>query len=63
MYMNVMYPLPRNIPIKTCIIYRLKYKTLFGGSTALSRKTYEKINGFTNIMFGWGGEDDNTWER
>ena len=25
---------------------------------AVSRKLYEDLNGFSNVFFGWGGEDD-----
>ena len=32
---------------------------LVGGSLALNEDVMRKLNGFTNIMFGWGGEDDN----
>jgi len=38
--------------------YRLIYKTLFGGVSALTKAHFEKINGFSNSFWGWGGEDD-----
>ncbi|KAL7056673.1 hypothetical protein AAHC03_020617 [Spirometra sp. Aus1] len=34
------------------------YGGFLGAATALSWKHLEKINGFSNIFFGWGGEDD-----
>lgn len=37
---------------------RLMYQNLFGGASMLSRDMMEKVNGFSNLFFGWGGEDD-----
>ena len=36
--------------------YKLPYDTLFGGVTMFSNEQYEKVNGFSNLFFGWGGE-------
>lgn len=38
--------------------YRLPYAEYFGGVTLFSNEVFQKINGFYNSMFGWGGEDD-----
>ncbi|ESO85200.1 hypothetical protein LOTGIDRAFT_130770 [Lottia gigantea] len=38
--------------------FRLPYTTYYGAITAFNRKHYEMINGFPNVYFGWGGEDD-----
>jgi len=38
--------------------YRLQYLKYIGGVTTLSRKLYQDINGFANVFYGWGGEDD-----
>jgi hypothetical protein len=34
-----------------------------GGSVAISRKGYEQIGGMDESFIGWGGEDNEFWER
>jgi hypothetical protein len=34
-----------------------------GGSVAVSRETYFRIGGFDEAFIGWGGEDNEFWER
>ena len=41
----------------------MPYKTYCGGVIAMRRDIMHKINGFTNVMFGWGGEDDDIYAR
>ncbi|KHN84857.1 Beta-1,4-N-acetylgalactosaminyltransferase bre-4 [Toxocara canis] len=43
--------------------YRLPYGSIFGGISALTRAQFEKINGFSNDYWGWGGEDDDLSTR
>ncbi|XP_059087832.1 beta-1,4-N-acetylgalactosaminyltransferase bre-4-like [Tigriopus californicus] len=43
--------------------YRLIYDKYFGGITALNKEQFEKINGFANSFYGWGGEDDELYNR
>jgi len=39
------------------------YDTLFGGIEAFSTEHFQLVNGFSNQFFGWGGEDDNLYDR
>lgn len=42
---------------------RLPYTQYFGGVSSLSKEQYLKINGFPNNYWGWGGEDDDIFNR
>lgn len=42
---------------------RLPYYQYFGGVSSLSKEQYLKINGFPNNYWGWGGEDDDIYNR
>ena len=39
------------------------FPNYFGGIQSFSVKDYQKINGYPNNFWGWGGEDDETLKR
>ena len=43
--------------------FRLPYPDIFGGVSAINKDHFDLINGFSNIYFGWGGEDDDLFRR
>ncbi|XP_068944026.1 beta-1,4-galactosyltransferase 1 [Petaurus breviceps papuanus] len=43
--------------------FSLPYNQYFGGVSALSKEQFLKINGFPNNYWGWGGEDDDIYNR
>lgn len=43
--------------------FQLPYSGFFGGVSSMSKKQYLAINGFPNTYWGWGGEDDDIFNR
>ncbi|KAK7485978.1 hypothetical protein BaRGS_00022730, partial [Batillaria attramentaria] len=43
--------------------YRLPYPSIVGGVTAVKKEQFSTINGYSNLYFGWGGEDDDLYLR
>lgn len=43
--------------------YKYDFPTFLGGILGITREDYEKINGYPNFFFGWGGEDDAVYDR
>ena len=43
--------------------YRLPYAKIFGGVSSLLSEHFKQVNGFSNLFYGWGGEDDNMYYR
>ena len=41
----------------------MPYENYYGGVCAISKEHFKKINGFSNIYFDWGGEDDDLLAR
>jgi len=42
---------------------RVPYDNIFGGVTAFKQQHFETVNGFSNEFYGWGGEDDDMYNR
>ena len=42
---------------------RLPYESYIGGVFGIREKAFKDINGFSNLYFGWGREDDDLRER
>ncbi len=43
--------------------YELPYNNLVGGVLAVNTDAFRKINGYSNLFWGWGGEDDDFYLR
>lgn len=43
--------------------YKLPYNEYFGGVTLFDRESFQKINGYSNEYWSWGGEDDDVFKR
>jgi hypothetical protein len=57
-------PGPRHLSVYT-VSHRNKclYKELFGGVASMSYQHMINVNGYSNLYFGWGGEDDDMSSR
>ena len=50
-----------NIPMTwhgTPTFDRVWYTYIFGGAVLFKPYEFEQVNGFSNLYYGWGGEDD-----
>lgn len=56
--------LPRHMSANIDVFnYKLPYSDILGGAVAILKKQFIAINGFANTFFGWGGEDDDFYNR
>ncbi|VDN32356.1 unnamed protein product [Gongylonema pulchrum] len=52
-------PTPRHIGAYVSTLgYQLWYKEIVGGVLAISMDDYRAVNGYSNLYWAWGGEDD-----
>ncbi|KAL2103297.1 hypothetical protein ACEWY4_000165 [Coilia grayii] len=52
--------MPRHYAVK---LDKLPYEKFFGGVSGLTVEQIRQTNGFANGFWGWGGEDDDMWNR
>ena len=45
------------------VFFRRSYTDYFGGVVAISPEHFARVNGFSNHFYGWGGEDDDFYQR
>ena len=43
--------------------HRLPYSYLVGGVFSISKDHFIRVNGYSNLYWGWGGEDDDMAHR
>ena len=43
--------------------YVLIYPNLFGGVVSIKKEKFLQVNGYSNMFNGWGGEDDDFFQR
>lgn len=56
--------MPRHLSSSVSTLrYTILYPNLFGGVVAMSNRHFDTIGGFSNEFFGWGGEDDDMFQR
>ena len=57
---RIMYTCPTQLRHVSSAIdkfdYILPYEDLVGGVLTIRTETYQKINGYSNLYWGWGGE-------
>ena len=42
---------------------RVWYTYIFGGAVLFKPDEFERVNGFSNLYYGWGAEDDDMSRR
>lgn len=65
-YIDYSYPKtnPRHLSMHSQSLgWKLLYGELFGGVSCMSNQQMERVNGYSNEFWGWGGEDDEMSQR
>ena len=62
LYTCPVQPRHMSVAIDT-FLYRLPYDDIFGGVSAMTVDHFRQVNGFSNMFWGWGGEDDDMSNR
>ena len=62
LYTCPVQPRHMSVAINT-FLYRLPYNEIFGGVSAMTVDQFRQVNGFSNMFWGWGGEDDDMSNR
>ena len=44
-------------------VSRLPYNALVGGVFSIRREHFQMVNGYSNLYWGWGAEDDDMYNR
>jgi len=59
------YTYKSDIPIHIASLWKEKYNfaDFMGGIISFDSNTFEKVNGYPNRFYGWGGEDDAIYNR
>ena len=57
-YSEIPIHLATDFEVDTIKLKNLQFDDYFGGVTMFSMETFEKINGYSNLYWGWGFEDD-----
>ncbi|GAB6022767.1 hypothetical protein CHUAL_006861 [Chamberlinius hualienensis] len=56
--------MPRHMSVSVnSFRFNLPYTDIFGGVVSMTTEQFKLVNGFSNIFFGWGGEDDDMLNR
>ncbi|XP_046671772.1 beta-1,4-N-acetylgalactosaminyltransferase bre-4-like [Homalodisca vitripennis] len=56
--------LPRHLSANIDVFeYKVPYDWIFGGAISILKNQFVSVNGFSNKFYGWGGEDDDFYNR